>query len=215
MLYGSDNAVSNFGMRGATFQKIAAKVINTLEASHYKKQKNPNKITVLDVGCGSGNYYKGLLESSLINNILYTGIDISEKNIKNSRQCFPAADFRVGNILALDFPERAFDLVVVSHVFEHLHPRALRHAIQESIRVAKSTVLFNFFREKDIPRHIIELVEKYHWNFLSRRELIKDIGSRYNISIIDKYRRIGLEGIQFIDRRGSLQSFSSWAIKKT
>ena len=198
---------------GKLTEKTASKIIEAIEARFYRNQANSQKVSVVDVGCGSGNYYEGFLKSGLAKHISYIGIDVSKKNIANATRRFSPAHFRVGNIFSIDFPDNSFDLVIVSHVFEHLHPRALACAIRESIRVSKAELIFNFFREQDVPKHVINPVDKYHWNFLARRELLKIIGS-HAVTIIDRYPSLGSKKIQFIDRRGALQSYSSWIIKK-
>jgi 2-polyprenyl-3-methyl-5-hydroxy-6-metoxy-1,4-benzoquinol methylase len=153
-------------------------------------------ISILDVGCGAGNYYKLFILCNLTPFLDYTGIDLIKKNIEVAKMLYLPTDrqivnFSEGNILDIQYENQSFDIVMVNHVFEHLSPGALPVALKETIRVAKDLVIVNFFYEKDIPDHIINPYQKYHWNCLSRRmiiEILKNNGIKEkDITIIDKY----------------------------
>ena len=82
-------------------------------------------ISILDIGCGSGNYYRVFKSAGLHPYLHYTGIDISEKNIENCKVFFPKerypnAEFATGNIMELAYPDASFDVVVMLDVLEHL-----------------------------------------------------------------------------------------------
>ena len=69
---------------------------------------------LLDVGCGSGE----LLE--LVQRLGWraTGVDFDPAAVSNSRG--RGLDVRLGSVEEQQFPESSFDLVVLSHVIEHL-----------------------------------------------------------------------------------------------
>lgn len=176
------------------------------------KKYKIKKISFLDIGCGSANYYRFLKDIHLHNFLNYTGIDIGEKNIDNCQILYPEVDFRRGNLLELKFPDNSFDIVFVSHVFEHLHPKVLPRAISETLRVAKKLVIIHFFNEKDIPKHLIQKVEKYHWNCLSRKKLLELINpDSWQVTIIDKYPDFLLKNTS---RLAYPVSYSTMIIKK-
>lgn len=177
--------------------------------------ESDQKISLLDIGCGTGNYYDGFQNSGLSKDLRYTGIDISPKVIQVASRIYPNVDFRVGNILKLGFPESSLDIVMVNHVFEHLAPGALLKALNEALKVAKRLIIINFFSERDIAGHEIKKVELYHWNTLSRPKLKEFFESRNLASeVIDTYPHYAHQKIEFVDRRGNHQSFSTWIIYK-
>lgn len=151
------------------------------------------KLSVLDIGCGSGNYFQVVVERGLHRHIDYVGIDISHKNIENCELRyptgnFPHASFRIGNIFDLPFPPRSFDVVMVNSVFEHLSPELLPDAFEQSAVAARELLLVNFFYEKDIPEHVVRKTKKYHWNCLSRRRILEIVRPLCRSArIIDKY----------------------------
>lgn len=172
-----------------------------------------SKIRLLDVGCGSGNYLSGLITSGLENYIDYTGVDIAEKNIKLAVELYPDADFAVGNILGLDFSDKSFDAVLVSHVFEHIDTRYLEKAFSEILRVAKGIVILNFFHEKDISNHIIFRDRDGYKNCLSRKAIRGFFKDCRMIRVIDEYPPGSGRKIAGIYDDSSV-ALSTWIIEK-
>ncbi len=172
------------------------------------------KPKILDVGCGAGNYYQGFVQAGLANFINFTGIDIAEKNIKIARAKFLDTSFQVGNIYNLDFADSTFDIVLVTHVLEHLNPQLLQTAVNELIRVTRDLLIINFFFEKDVSEHNIQPVAKYHWNCLSRTKLKEMFGNTVSISIKDVYEPFLDHKISFTNSQGYHMEYSTWTIKK-
>ena len=90
---------------------------------------HPNIKTLLVVGCGRG-IEAAILAESL--GAAVTGIDTQDNFDADARK---AADLRVGNALALDFPDESFDFVYSYHALEHVGRPAV--AISEMARVLK------------------------------------------------------------------------------
>ncbi len=87
---------------------------------------------ILDIGCGNGRLYQMFDDLS----IAYTGIDQSENLIAHAKKKFPQAQFEVGNMIALPFPDHSFDRIYAIASFHHLPTEDLRvQALQEMKRV--------------------------------------------------------------------------------
>ena len=152
-----------------------------------------------------------LKKRGLDNYIAYHGIDIADKNVYNCKLFFPEAEFSVGNIYELNFPESSFDIVLVSHVFEHLSPENLSQAFKEVIRVARSQAIINFFNEKDIMDHIVERRSLYYWNTLSRRKIKNIIKNKIrDLDITDIYPGFAKK-FEIAGAYGP-ESYSSWVL---
>ena len=91
--------------------------------------------TVLDAGCGYG-YLSRFLADHIPARATVVGMDVSERFLETARTL---ADDRLtfvkGTLVALPFPDGAFDLVVCNSVIEHI-PHTLRAgALREIVRV--------------------------------------------------------------------------------
>lgn len=171
-------------------------LLSSLMRSFRLKRKALRKASIVDIGCGAGNYYRMLEESGLSTSLDYHGIDIAEKNIEicktlYPRARYPTASFSVGDICNMEFPERSFDIVMVNSVLEHLSLDALPTALSEVVRVAKDLIIINFFNEQDVPDHTAVPQKRYYWNCLSRRRVIEILRihgiQTENITVIDRY----------------------------
>ena len=123
---------------------------------------HPNIKTLLVVGCGSG------IEAAILAEKLgaaVTGIDPQDNFDADARR---VADLRVGDALALDFPDESFDFVYCYHALEHIERPAV--AIREMARVLKRdggywigtpnrSRLFGY-----IGSHGVTFSEKVRWN---------------------------------------------------
>lgn len=187
---------------------IMAKIKSLRLSRHHFK-----KISILDIGCGAGNYYAGIKESGLSSFLDYTGIDIAEKNIAICKNLYRDGAFEVGNIYDLKFADNAFDIVLIGHVFEHLDPRFLKHALHETLRVTREKVIINFFLEKKIKDHISNKIDRYHWNCLSRAKLLNYL-KPHETQIVDRYPFFSDTKVTRDDGKKILSEYSTWIIKK-
>jgi ubiquinone/menaquinone biosynthesis C-methylase UbiE len=137
------------------------------------------RVSVLEFACGSANDYRAFAEAGLGAHLDYLGIDLSPKNVANARRRHPEARFEVGDILELPQPDRSFDLVVASDIFEHLSLEAMEAALAEAARLAREGLILTFFNMADAPDHDVRRRRAYHWNTLSRPRIearLRDLG---------------------------------------
>ncbi|MBI4276245.1 class I SAM-dependent methyltransferase [Candidatus Uhrbacteria bacterium] len=98
----------------------------------------PKGARVLDVGCGNGR----MLDAFMGQDIEYTGLDVSSRMIaqaeaRNKGVQIPHR-FIVGDMLALPFPDAAFDAVIEVSALHHIPSDGLRvQAVREFARVLK------------------------------------------------------------------------------
>ena len=90
-----------------------------------------SELTILDVGCGTGQYTQALTKLGKV-----VGVDVSPEAIRlNSMNSNPNSFLIRGCAEKLPFPEERFDLVWATSIIEHL--REDRAALQEIVRVLK------------------------------------------------------------------------------
>jgi 2-polyprenyl-3-methyl-5-hydroxy-6-metoxy-1,4-benzoquinol methylase len=73
------------------------------------------KPRILDVGCGTGVYTKGLARFGPT-----TGLDLSEAAIQVASSQLPGIEFLSGNLYDYPFPQGSFDVIVAQEVFDHV-----------------------------------------------------------------------------------------------
>jgi len=142
----------------STFQAIWQEVLAGEQFQH---------ISVLEPACGSANDYRFIEAFGIARLIDYTGFDLCEKNIRNSKQMFPEARFKVDNALEISEENNGFDYCFVHDLFEHLSIEAMEVAISEICRVTRQDICIGFFNMHDSDQHIVKAVDDYHWNKLS------------------------------------------------
>lgn len=84
---------------------------------------NPNAASVLDVGCGAGNYTLKLLEK--LPNLSVTLIDLSRPMLDRAVERVTAAGARdvnalQGDVRALQLPDDSIDIILAAAVLHHL-----------------------------------------------------------------------------------------------
>ena len=104
-----------------------------LELVSEKQPYSPQKLRVLDLGCGNGSL------SHLIAQQGYevVGVEDSEQGVAIARQSFPDCHFIHASIYALPYAEleNSFDIVISAEVIEHLlYPRELVRAAKKCLK---------------------------------------------------------------------------------
>jgi len=111
--------------------------------------------SVLDVGCGIGDFYRYLQERS-ISPSRYTGIDILPEMVQEARSRSPEAHFIHGDMFAETlFADKSFDVVFSSGIF-NLNMGNNRdfiiHALSRFFSISRQWVVFNLLD----PRHYVQ-----------------------------------------------------------
>lgn len=111
--------------------------------------------SLLDVGCGLGDFYGWLKER--YHNIRYTGIDIAPSMIKTASKKYPEVSFKVKDILEIK-REKAYDYVLSSGIFNRRipgHKNFVKDSVRRMFELCKEGMAFNImsqkadFKEKD------------------------------------------------------------------
>ncbi len=135
---------------------------------------------LLDVGCGLGDLYKYLKESSI--KCRYTGVDISEKMILRASRVHPDAEFYFRDVFEGEhlFEENSFDIVYSSGIF-NLNLGNNLDFLSDAVRIfhfmSSSYTVFNLLSEKSANKES----QYYYYNIEQISELIKKYFSNYKI----------------------------------
>ena len=149
-------------------------------------------LSVLEFACGSANDYRAFADYGIAPFLEYTGVDLNNTNIANARQGFPDVDFRVGSVLSLPEADRSVDYVIGFDIMEHLSLPAMKHAMDEAVRICRRGLYFAFFIMDEVPEHVDNPVRNYHRNLLSaplvRQDMARRFGTVHLFRIADMLR---------------------------
>jgi SAM-dependent methyltransferase len=147
-------------------------------------QVAPAPRRILDAGCGEGFAMRAIFGHAYAEVV---GLDGSPRAARLAGRLNPGRGFAAGDLYALPFPDRSFDLVVCLEVLEHLEePQA---GLRELIRVSAGWLLLsvpheplfrgaNFLRGKNVadwgndPGHV------NHW---SHRGFLRFVGGQCRV----------------------------------
>ncbi len=110
---------------------------------------NLERTTLLDVGCGFGDFY-GFLSRQKIKQIHYTGIDINPTFIRIAKKRYPKGTFLVGDLIE-NAAMGTFDYIFASGLFNDRIPHAKQRIVQflKAIRAhSKKGFAVNFLSDK-------------------------------------------------------------------
>jgi hypothetical protein len=173
---------------------IAAHHLSTFETiwREVLASEQSQRISVLEPACGSANDYRFIDAFGIGRLIDYTGFDLCEKNVRNAGQMFPAARFKVDNVLEIDAEDKAFDFCFVHDLFEHLSIEAMEVAIAQICRVTRRGMCAGFFNMHEKDEHDVKVIGDYHWNKLSvsaTKEAFDRCGFSVDVIHIDTFLR--------------------------
>lgn len=118
-------------------EKIADKYNKKRENIYQEFFKNK---TVLDIGCGGGEFMNILMEKYECKCI---GLDASRNMIYSAKQINHVHEYIVGNAGSLPFVGDSIDVINFTHVFHHLPLDIQKKVLNESERVAKDVIIIS------------------------------------------------------------------------
>jgi SAM-dependent methyltransferase len=105
----------------------------------YAHLKSTGAKNVLDVGCGEGIVYRAMRERGYSGK--WAGFDFSAEAVEFAKVASPEAEWRTASAYEIPFPDKSFELIFSSQVFEHLPNPA--GPLKECARVAQQFLLLS------------------------------------------------------------------------
>ncbi len=173
-----------------------------------------NKLSVLDIGCGTGRLYQLLAD---FQEVEYLGLDQSEEQLNMAKKDFPKNNYLVAEMTSLPLPDKNFDLVFCIATLHHLNKEEDRDkALKEIKRVLKPggyLLMTNWNLNSESAQKVIA---KGKWQKIESAGFIvpwfspkgEKMGERYYYGfglreIEEKLKSIGFEVLEnYYSRRG-------------
>ena len=134
------------------------------------------KMSVVDIGCGTGSILRGLRQRGFLD---LHGLELSEYAVR--RLADQGIRMSKGTLLDMPFPAAAFDVAIASEVLEHVIRR--RRFLRELTRIVKPSGLILIFVPDDClgpisePEHVIKYDAASLQKFLAKFVTVKAIKS--------------------------------------
>ncbi|MCF7834180.1 MAG: class I SAM-dependent methyltransferase [Candidatus Pacebacteria bacterium] len=144
-----NNLISEHTDNNAQAQGWASEDTENARFEIFSKVGDLNNHSVLDVGCGFGDFYS-FLKSKRID-CKYTGIDINPEMIKTAETKYPSAQFQVIDFGDNDFTEK-FDYIFCSGALSFMVPDYKNFyfaKVKKMFELSKKGVAFNMLTEKN------------------------------------------------------------------
>ncbi|MCF7872228.1 class I SAM-dependent methyltransferase [Candidatus Woesearchaeota archaeon] len=124
------------------------------------EKENKNQ-TILDVGCGTGEYIKKLTQKGF----KVIGTDYSREMLKRAQKNNPDTKLIQANIYDLPFPNKSFDITICIGVITCISD--YQKALQELKRVTKKKIILSTLlrirKHHNIKEYIKKKLEKDSW----------------------------------------------------
>ena len=174
------------------FQKyeISSRKKYILETIRKIKDGNDGNLKVLDLGCGDGVYIDLL---SRMESLSVSGTDINMLRLKRAKDRFAGVEFFQSDACNLPFKSGFFDIVLASHIFEHINEDS--QALKEAGRILSP----RGFLIIGIPNEGCFLAQIRNKILQRKISNNSDHCNYYNENIfIEKLNRIGFEVIDIL-----------------
>lgn len=140
--YTSKQCGLKFAPPTSGFGKLLQYLVNSYRALLVRVFVNPK--TCLDIGCGTGGLVKAMRKLG----IDAYGIDVSTDAIELADESIKPY-LKVGNVAKLPYQDDEFDAVVSFDMLEHMERADIRKSVNESIRVARKTILHKVYTKEN------------------------------------------------------------------
>jgi len=111
----------------------------------------PEIKSVIDVGCGMGNFTFELVNCGRFDRIV--GLDFLKETFSiacKNPEIFRNVDFIQGNLLDIPFKNRCFDAAFCLNTLHHIHPEDLKKAIKELTRITDKYLVIEIRNKKNV-----------------------------------------------------------------
>ena len=126
-----NRAISFSGQKVESFSRAKADDLLRTIAAHFN---SPRRLSLLDVGCGIGNYHP--LLAPFVGSV--SGVDVSGACIAKAKVRNPSVSYAAYNGDHLPYPDQQFDVTFCTCVLHHVPPERWPQFVGEMYRVTRA-----------------------------------------------------------------------------
>ena len=141
-----NRAIAFSGQKVESFTRAKAHDLLRTVTSHFN---SPGGLSLLDVGCGIGNYHPFLVP--VVGAV--TGVDVSSACIAKARERNPSVSYSAYDGDRLPYPDGKFDVTYCVCVLHHVPPDRWKQFVQEMCRVTRMGGLVVIYEHN--PAHLL------------------------------------------------------------
>ena len=152
-----------------------------------------NHSSILDFGCGFGDFYNFLIKKG-IKNFKYLGVDINKELIKCANKRYPDAEFICINIFKEELSNK-YDYIFASGCFNDY--------MNDNISfIVEAFEKFNYYSENGFASNFLsnKVQYKYDHAFYSEPSFIINLGYKYSNNIMFRNDYMPFEFTIFVDK---------------
>lgn len=163
------------------WQKMVRKAAN----SFFKRIQSNDIEKVSDLGCGRGDFTLDI--ASEYKKINFTGIDFCDEVLEIANKLKNGAknvDFKKGNLLDLNFPDKEFDASLCINALLHIHPNDIPKALSEIARVTKRYIILEIKNKRNFYNMYLRHKTPFKVISVEKEDVIGHL-KKHNFVLID------------------------------
>lgn len=136
-------------------------------------------VTVVDVGCGNGDFVLEL--ATRFPQVNWLGRDFSAEMIEvaqERRTPLPNLSYEVADLLAVEPDTPRFDLVLCLNMFHHLHPDDVARGMDSLCHLSRGTLLFELKPRECVWNRYLRPDSGFPFHLVSQKEVIRHFAKR-------------------------------------
>jgi 2-polyprenyl-3-methyl-5-hydroxy-6-metoxy-1,4-benzoquinol methylase len=140
---------------------------------------------MLDIGCHIGHFIEELRQRGY--NKRYQGVDLTLQFIERARERMPKENFAIGDVLNLDSPDKAFDLVMCVGVLMHIPE--IKKPLAHVFRIARKYVLLSTYGSEGETYSRHDAKNGFLNHFYSKASIMAEVPPNWNLIEYKEFKR--------------------------
>ena len=140
-----------------------------------KTESNDAVISIVDLGCGSGDMLRAVADFGRKNNFIFklTGIDANEYTINYARKLsanYPEISYIKMDILSDEFSDIAFDIAITTLFLHHFTNQQIEELLTPVVHKARIGVVINDLHRSSLAYYLFKVISLFIKNPMVKKD---------------------------------------------